>query len=111
MATLTKNWRQQTAQRGPKAFPVKSLGEGVEVLVRPTNANRKGEIEDRFPADAETGRAPHNQVAAAMIADCVIDDQGQPVWTEAEVAELDYQVFNELAGIVRRYVLGDESPN
>lgn len=111
MSLSRNNWKAH--KRQPKSFPVASLG-GESVLVRPISAKKRGEINKSF-ADDGNGR-PLDSVgfSAAFIAQMIVDEAGETVFTEAELVADDFDdaVFQELARITGSFIgIGDEAKN
>ncbi len=106
---LTKSsWKTQ--KRQPQKFPIKTLND--EVLVKPISARRRGQIDAKFPSDAEGKLIDRQGYAAAFIAEMVIGEDGQSLFTEEELFAEDFDdaVFQELSRIVGDF-LGAGSKN
>jgi hypothetical protein len=108
---LTKgSWK--ASKRQPQKFPVRSLND--EVFVKPISARRRGQIDQRFATDAEGKLVDRNGYAAAFICEMVVDEAGQPLFTEDEVFAEDFDdaVFQELSRIVGGFLgVGGDAKN
>lgn len=111
MALSKQTWAKRE-KRQPLSFAVKSLG-GELVIVRPMSAARRSQIDAKFPTDPETDKLIDSLgYSAAIIADSIIDDVGEPVFTIEDLIAMDDAVFRELGSIVSNYLgLGGAAKN
>src|SRR4051812_26549404 len=84
-------------RRQPKRVPIKALG-NQEIIVRSMTAARQAKIDARFATNETTGKvASPAEFSAAIVADCIIDELGEPMFSESElVNEIELPVFHEL---------------
>jgi len=101
---LSKNWRSEAKLKTPKPFRVESLD--ADILVRPMSALPRSEIEKAHPF-SEDGKRDATKFVADLIADSVVTENGEKVFTADELLgeEVGYQAFEELTEIVSGFIL------
>jgi hypothetical protein len=88
----------------PQRFPSKHFGD--DVIVKPMSAKRRSEIDARFDVD-ERGKIINKLgYAAALIAEMVVGDDGQPAFVESDLTADTFadSDFNELSRITSDFL-------
>jgi hypothetical protein len=96
-------------RRPPKKITIASLG-GAEAFIRPISALRHGEIDDQFPIDDTAGKtsAQTRNRAAAIVAEVVVDEAGNAIFTADELlGEFEAAVLQELQKAVAEHLFKD----
>lgn len=99
---LSKDWRSKL--KTAKEYPIESLGDTVRV--RPMTAARQTAIDKQFATDKNGKLENPTAYLAALVADSVVDEDGKPLWTDAEVLnDLDFELFREVSAVVQKAIV------
>ncbi len=109
MAISKSNWK--TFKGKPVKFLIAAFG-GEEVTVKPISAKRCDQISRRFASDDDGKLIDPSGYQAALIAEMVTDDTGEPVFTEDELNsdDIDAPAFRELAKAVLQVLGVSDNP-
>lgn len=107
MSLNKDSWRAKV--RKPVEVQIASLGDSV--LIRPMSAGRQSAINERFPSGEDGMIKDPVGFTAAIIADSVVSDLGEAVWSTDEVKELEPAVFVDLRAAVEAVILPAQPKN
>lgn len=103
MVLSRSTWQNNVSLRGPKTVRVESLG--ADVILRPMTAARQSAIDEAHPVDDRGIIRDAKSYVLAIIADTVVGDDGQPIFTVEDLRDkLEWRQTRELHAIVSAFL-------